>query len=278
MGHNGVCVSVLVDDTSYDKLAHEHGLALWVEAGGRRILFDTGQGPALETNARRMGAPIWKADHVVLSHGHYDHTGGLAPVIAQGDGAVVHHHPDATRTRYAVDNGSARSVGMPPAARAALDGLPPERRHRVTRPQELAEGVGLTGPAPRETPYEDTGGPFFYDPEGTRPDPLHDDLSLWAVSRKGLVLVLGCCHAGVVNTVHAALAASGQERLHAVVGGMHLFNASDERMTRTAQVLADSGVERVIPLHCTGKKAVANLRQALGNRVEAGKAGMVFDF
>lgn len=269
-------IRVLVDNEAADGLQAEHGLALWIAAGNRRILFDTGKGPALPGNAARLGTEWGEAEMLVLSHGHYDHTGAVPYVLAQAPAIHVHCHPSAVLPHYSVREGSARAIGMSGEARIALDRLPDGRLHWVGRPESLGPGLGLTGPIPRETPYEDTGGPFYLDPEGRRPDPIEDDLALWIDTPEGLVVCAGCCHAGVVNTLRYALRLSGSSRLRAVVGGFHLNAASERRLAQTAAALQALGPDMLVPCHCTGEQAFAVLRDALGAKVRPCRAGMTF--
>jgi 7,8-dihydropterin-6-yl-methyl-4-(beta-D-ribofuranosyl)aminobenzene 5'-phosphate synthase len=266
-------VTVLVDNEAGPGLAAEHGFSAWIEAAGRRILFDTGQGSAFAHNAERLGVDIGAADDLALSHGHYDHAGGLALALERARAVRVRFHPAATVDRYAIRAGTPKPIGMPEAASAALRGLPEERRCPVTAALELAPGIGLTGPIPRRTAYEDTGGPFFLDQAGLEPDPIEDDLALWIATGRGLVIVAGCCHAGLANTLHAALRASGASRVRAVIGGFHLLEASAERIERTARELGALAPDRVVACHCTGERAFRRLAAEPGLRVERGRSG-----
>jgi 7,8-dihydropterin-6-yl-methyl-4-(beta-D-ribofuranosyl)aminobenzene 5'-phosphate synthase len=164
-----LAITVVVDNAAPPHLASEHGFAAWIETPDRTILFDTGQGGALPRNIVALGLPSARAEALVLSHGHYDHTGGLPFALRAAPDAIVYAHPAVRRPRYAVREGPARSIGIPPAALEALERLPAARRPPVDRPIELAPGVGLTGPIPREVPGEDAGGPFFLDPERVVP-------------------------------------------------------------------------------------------------------------
>ena len=120
-------------------MAAEHGLSLWIEGSERPVLFDTGQGKALATNARRLGIDLGRAGTIVISHGHYDHTGGLPDVLGLATGARVVLHRDALTDRYSIDPARGpRQVGMPPGARGALESLPPERIARTLAALESA--------------------------------------------------------------------------------------------------------------------------------------------
>lgn len=128
-----------------------------------------------------------------------------------------------------------------------------------TAPVEVLPGIFLTGEIPRETGYEDVGGPFVLDESGTVPDPIADDQALFFGTAEGTVVLLGCAHAGVVNTLSHVLRLTNGDKIHAVLGGMHLVNASPERINRTMAALRDLGVRRLGPAHCTGDLATATM-------------------
>ena len=142
----------------------------------------------------------------------------------------------------------------------------------------LTDAIGLTGPIPRRTPYEDTGGPFFLDPDLRHPDPIEDDLALWIRTYEGLVVCVGCCHAGLINTLDHIRRLSGVSRIRAVIGGFHLVNADTQRLAQTVNVLADREVDRVVPCHCTGDPAIRALENALGDKTLRGAAGQTHRF
>lgn len=274
---SAITITVLVDNVAAEGLAFEHGFSAWLEIAGRRLLFDTGQGTALEGNADKLGIDLRTADMLVLSHGHYDHTGGLPLVIGRAPAVEIYAHPAVTGPRYAIRAGIAKTVAMPAAARAALEGRTAGVSW-VTGPLELTAGVGVTGPIPRITDYEDTGGPFFVDEEGRQADLIPDDLALWVRADAGLVVVVGCSHAGLVNTLHHALRLSGETRLHAVLGGFHLGEASETRLARTTGELRQLDPDLIVPCHCTGNVAAERLERTFGERVVRGSAGAVFRF
>jgi 7,8-dihydropterin-6-yl-methyl-4-(beta-D-ribofuranosyl)aminobenzene 5'-phosphate synthase len=271
-------IIVVVDNKAGEGLASEHGLSLWIETEGKRILFDTGQGPALESNARALGIDLSTADILVLSHGHYDHAGGIAYVIEQARDIDVYCHPAVVQPRYVIRDGKASPIGMPRGAGGALEQLPSVRLHWVLEPLMLTETVGVTGPVPRLTNYEDTGGPFYLNPEGARPDLIEDDLALWIQTGQGLVVCVGCAHAGLINTLHHIRDVTGGARVRAVIGGFHLLSASHERLTQSIVKLRLLEPDMLVPCHCTGESAVASLCDALGGRVSTGASGMTFLF
>jgi 7,8-dihydropterin-6-yl-methyl-4-(beta-D-ribofuranosyl)aminobenzene 5'-phosphate synthase len=119
-------ITILVDNKANDGLLAEHGFSVWVEVAGRRLMFDTGQGPALAGNPGKLGVALHAADTLVLSHGHYDHTGGVSLVIESAPSVHIFCHPAATTPRCSIHNGAARPIGMPESARSAPVGpFPP---------------------------------------------------------------------------------------------------------------------------------------------------------
>ncbi len=271
-------VTIVVNDTANEGLVAEHGLALYIETAGIRILFDTGQRGALKSNARVLGIDLAAVDVLVLSHGHYDHTGGIARISGQAPHLEVYCHPGIVQPRYAIREGKPRSIGMPGHALEALDRLPPERLHWIQEPLMLTETIGLTGPVPRVTGYEDTGGPFYLDPEGACPDLIEDDLALWIQTDEGLVVCMGCAHAGLVNTLHHIRDLNEGARIRAVVGGFHLLNAGPPRLQQTVEELKRLEPDILVPCHCTGKSAVALLCDAMGEHASPGVAGATYRF
>jgi 7,8-dihydropterin-6-yl-methyl-4-(beta-D-ribofuranosyl)aminobenzene 5'-phosphate synthase len=272
-------ITVLVDDATGDsRLRSEHGLSFWIEADGRKILFDTGQGQALEPNAQQVAVDLGQADAIVISHGHYDHTGGLLRALARSPKAVVYIHPLAFESKYTRGEESrSRAIGIPePVASALLEG-----DHSLTftrRPTQICAGVSVTGQIPRLAAYENASGPFFLDERFLREDLIADDQAVYIESHAGLVVVLGCAHSGVVNTLDYIAKLTGGNSVHAVFGGMHLAKASEERIEATCAALDRYRIGMVAPCHCTGKRAIARLRSWFGERVADCFAGAAFSF
>jgi 7,8-dihydropterin-6-yl-methyl-4-(beta-D-ribofuranosyl)aminobenzene 5'-phosphate synthase len=260
-------LTVLVQNTvNRRQLRAEHGLAFHLQTERHTLLFDTGQSDLLCHNALRLCLPLDAVDSVALSHGHYDHTGGLLAVCKWAPGAAFYLHPAAWTTRFACPpDEPARSVGMSETSRQTLR----EAGAAVvetTGPTEIFEGIFVTGAIPRETEFEDVGGPFFLDRQGTRPDPLTDDQALFFDTNEGLVVVLGCAHAGVVNTLRHIRQLAPDRPIHTVLGGMHLLNASEERIEQTVVALRELDVQQLAPAHCTGAGPTARLWQEFPER------------
>lgn len=274
---NSVRLTILVDNVAQNGCLGEHGFAMCIELGDRRILMDTGQGSALAANIQVLGLESVPFDDLVLSHGHYDHTGAVPWVLSHASGSQLWCHPGVVEPRYSIRNGEVRNISMPPASRRVLGNLPASRLRWSTGPVFLAPGVGLTGAIPRRTDFEDPGGSFFLDPHGHRPDPVEDDQALWIETDRGLVVCVGCCHAGLINTLSYVRDLSGGRSILAVVGGLHLGAAGPDRLERTVSLLRDFNPEMLLACHCTGEEAVSRLRSGLDCQVLTGYAGMRLD-
>ncbi len=272
-------VTVLVDNCvqGTDLLA-EHGLAFWIEIRGRHLLIDTGQGRVLSHNAQHLGIPLDRLDTVVLSHGHYDHTGGLHQVLQAAPQARVYAHPAVLGGKYGrKDDGTSSDIGMPSPSSAALR----ERGEELVWTEGSAEvggGLFATGEIPCRTDYEDTGGPFFTDGECQQADAILDDQAVFFESRLGTVVLLGCAHAGVINTLQYIRELTDARPIHTVIGGMHLVTASRNRMDRTIEDLRRLDVQRLGPAHCTGVAATAELWNAFPGRCFSCGVGLQIEF
>ncbi len=249
---------VLVENTvNASGLYGEQGLSFWLETPDTQILFDTGQSDLILRNAHMLGVPLETLDVIALSHGHYDHSGGLQAVLNIAPEAQVLMHPDAMKAKFSRrGEGQYRDISMPHLDEAAIRRGGHELLY-TGAPTVIRQGFYLTGPIPRATDFETTGGAFFQDVEGQRPDQLIDDQALFFEAPEGIVLILGCAHSGVVNTMHYVAELTRQNRFYCVMGGMHLKNATRNRLDETLQAFHDYDVQWIGLAHCTGTRAVA---------------------
>lgn len=253
-------LTILVENTAQGRgLLGEHGWSVHIKSKVGSLLFDTGQSGLLRHNASSLGIDLSTVQAVGLSHGHYDHAGGLGTVWEAAPCAKLYLHPAAGRAHHARNpDGSTRSVGMTGPMLDALRQHAAEV-HSSQGPVEIQPGFFLTGVIPRQTDFEDVGGAFVLDEGGEQPDPIADDQALFFETLDGVVVVLGCGHAGVINTLRHVRQLTGSRPLHAVLGGMHLLSASPERLNRTFKELRQLEVQRFGPAHCTGIESTVRL-------------------
>jgi len=244
----------------------EHGFACFIETPAGNILFDTGSGASLVRNAEVLGRDLASVRTVVLSHGHYDHTGGLVDLLGRTGPVDIVAHPGIFAERYWVGEHERRCIGLP-FSRARYESLG-ARFRLLSRFAPVAPGIYFSGEIPRVTPFE-AGDPHLMAPDDAGnlvADPFPDDAAILLETRRGPVLLLGCAHAGVVNTLQLMRAEAGYERFYAVLGGTHLAPASDEQFAGTVRALHSFRVERIGVSHCTGLPRAAQLHAEFGGR------------
>lgn len=290
------------DFCPYKGFRGEHGLSLHIEQGSTRLLFDTGQSAAFMANAETLGMPLDRLDAVVLSHGHYDHGGGLPALFADGRAAPSRFYAGRGfgDFRWAAEGGTLRDIGL---AGPALSDLH-KRATLVDTTLEIAEGlyllpcaemrsdaridprfragapaeIGSEGALGGAGPLGSTGapGPGVL-PETTRPDLFEDELSLVSVDNGALTIITGCAHRGILNIVEAARRAFPGKPVRAIVGGFHLGSWPDSALARIASDLAALGPAGLYPSHCTGLRGFAALDAALHGKVTWLSCGMTIE-
>ena len=255
----------------------EHGFSALIEPSeGDPLLFDTGQGLTLLHNARRMNKDLSLVKQVVISHGHYDHSGGLMPLLEQCGAKQVLGHPSLFRSRYRVkDTGECYPIAIPASreeletAGAAFD-LSKEFR-------AVAPGILLTGEVPRVTDFETGDQGLYCDCSGQELDSTPDDQSLVLETEKGLVLIFGCCHAGFVNTVEHVAYMTGRRDIYAVVGGTHLGFCSQQQLAMTIAAVRTIGIKKLAASHCTGFAASARLSREFPKEFQLAMVGYTLE-
>lgn len=265
-----VRLTVVVENRDGSGCTGAHGLAIWVESPGAVVLVDTGPDAGLlAANAARLGLDLARVDAVVLSHGHDDHSGGLPAVVEakRGRTLTVALHPDATRPRYSRRTGTPRSIGMPPSSLQALT-RPGVERLPTSLPACIVPGIWATGTIPRVH----LGAQERYlvlDPEGRHVDPLNDDQAVVIDTIQGLVVVCGCAHAGLANTLGMLAGIRPGSPIAALIGGLHLGSAGSDRILVIAENLLAQGIRTCACGHCTGTEAEGILGDRLGSRFTA---------
>lgn len=269
-------VRIVIDNEAHEGYAFEHGLSLLCEFEHEKLLFDTGAGNVFTENFAKTGEEAQKIHFLVLSHGHYDHTGGVGQFLSSGFSGTVFYGKGMEKRRYSIHSDRpVKELTIPCDAFEALEKIPEERRREITSFTRINEDFFLTGEI-AHTSFEDRGGPFFLDKEGRNKDELTDEIAL--LSSSG-VLIQGCCHAGIINTLSHCEKNVPHIPVRYIIGGLHLLYADEEKLAKTVQYLNNvKSLEKLILLHCTGKNAVEYLQKHLSCKVVTGKAGDTFTF
>ncbi|MBM3155933.1 MAG: MBL fold metallo-hydrolase [Chloroflexi bacterium] len=254
-----VHITTLSENTAQFGFLGEWGLSILVETESARVLLDTGLSISAVYNADLMGIDFSTIDAIVLSHAHGDHTGGLRDVLRRVRKQVpVIAHPDIWIPKYVVFGEMSRYAGMP-YMKEDLESL--GAVFNLTRkPFKISDDIMTTGEIEMTTDYETIDDRLFVK-KGNKmiPDLLADDLALIVKTDEGLLLITGCAHRGIINTVRQVQKLTGGEYIHTIIGGTHLMVASPERVEKTARELKELGLQRLGVSHCTGFNASAAL-------------------
>lgn len=262
------------------KIIGEHGFAAFIEKGKENYLFDTGQGLGLIKNAFLLKKDLRTVRKVFLSHGHRDHTSGLPSLLKICPNVEIFAHPDIFLKRFSIRDVEGKQVkspiGVKFSSREILKKGGRIELHKDLLP--IVEGIFLTGEVPRVVPFE-KGDPQLYRMEENRlvPDPVLDDQSLILKTNKGLVLLLGCAHSGLINILHHVRDKFPKDRIHAILGGMHLGFLDEDQKWESIGALQDFAFDRIGPCHCTGQKASAELFQAFPEKCFFNRVGSVLE-
>lgn len=249
-------------------LLGEHGLSFLISAYGKQILFDTGQGLTIQNNFKVLGLDWSGLDSVILSHGHRDHAGGLEDVLKSTGEVKVYVHPDIFRPKYTIEEGKEprpKKLAVNMKECELLDAEFILRKDKMT----IEENMILLGPVNRVKPSDDLYMHSRYIKDGSKfqVDPFTDEQVLVINTSEGLLLILGCTHNGLENTVDQVREIMGQERIYGIIGGLHLCDTDLQKLEELALWLKELGIEVLVCGHCTGFDAVTVLQKFLGEKV-----------
>jgi len=265
--------------TSIRNLLAEHGLSILIETDEANILLDAGSSISASHNADSLGIDLSKIDKIFLSHGHYDHTGGLRQILLKVKKEVeIIAHPDIWTAKHSRRQGQKDIYSGIPFQREELESLGANFT-LTTKPTKITDKIMTTGEVPMVTDFEEIEPNVFFVKEktGWRPDEILDDQALIINTEQGLVIILGCAHRGIINTLYHAQQITGVKPIHMVLGGCHLIRASRERVQSTISVLRELNVQKLGVSHCTGLRTAVMMAQEFGDEFFFNNAGTVIE-
>ena len=270
-------ITTLVENAvaqSGKKLIGEHGLSFYIETESNKILFDTGQNLAISNNAQVLGIDLSLIDTVILSHGHYDHTGGLKSLLECNRDFRLYAHPEVFGQKVKGAEDDYKYIGIPVEKNFLEEKGIEIKLDR--NPAQIAPGIMTTGEIPLENDFEELESVFYIKKENeVVADTLADDLALILDTDKGLTVLLGCSHRGVINTLNHVVRLTAKNRINAILGGLHLGKASDSKLSKIMDHLRGFGLEKIGVGHCTGTHAFVTLSNEFPNRVILNTVGNV---
>jgi Metal-dependent hydrolases of the beta-lactamase superfamily II len=246
-------VVCLVDNTPSPGYKAEHGISFFLESHCLRLLFDTGQsGDVLLENARTANIDFGWLGMIVLSHGHYDHAGGLMKALRRSGIIKLLAIEEAFDRKVKIEDGKVKDIGIPFTVKELWHHCDPMLKRE---PFMICDTIWTTGEIPRVTPFEKPDDRLLVEHKGAlMVDPIRDDQSLVVETADGLMLICGCCHSGIVNTLEHVKTTFGRYPV-TIVGGLHMEKADDERIARTIEAFRVAGVRKIVPGHCSGKRS-----------------------
>ncbi len=275
----GVKIICVVNDTALHgtNLRSEHGLSICIETDNGIVLYDTGQTEeVLVQNFSILNLKPQDISQIVLSHAHYDHTGGLEAILRENPECPIFAHNDIFRPRFSLKNGKYQSIGL---SEKLKERLLASNLNLSEKPVQILPDLWTTGEiVARSEPEGRSANHFISGKQGWLPDSYRDDLSLVVRSKEKLYVICGCCHAGLLNTLfHVAQNFNGP--IVSVIGGTHLLTADGLYLAHVMDVIN----EQFTPLefylnHCTGVHAYQIMEKTFGERVRLFPAGTVIDF
>lgn len=240
----------------------EHGFSALIEKDGNKLLLDTGQGLSLKGNADALMINLTDINQIALSHGHYDHTGGLPHVLFPPRGVEVIAHPDIFDSKYIEQDSGQGKIRPYIGIKFQREFLESSLGARFSFKKEFTEispGIFFSGEVPRVTDFE-LSDPMLQVKRGDDfiDDPLLDDSSLLIETDSGPVILTGCAHAGIVNVMKHFQKKSGHDKFHAVIGGTHLgFRGVGEQLEKSMDAFDEFGLDLIAVSHCTGNEPAA---------------------
>lgn len=269
---------LMENKTDRDGLVAEHGLSVYIEAHGRKILFDTGASELFVRNAEKLNVDLSLVEELVISHGHYDHTGGVPAFCEINKIAPIYVHENAFYENFSLNDKGERSMDSIPwndHERAEID----PRIIMTSGVKWLSEDIAVSGTVPIIDGYEPTA--TFYrilDDGSVIEDNMDHEQMLVIRQPEGLYVFSGCSHRGVIPAVRYAREIFGGEKVAVLVAGMHLYSADEEMRKKVVDQIIAEDIDVVMPVHCTGINAICDLKTALKDKCVVATTGTKYGY
>lgn len=254
-------------------LIGEHGLSLLIEADGKRILFDTGQTDAFLENAKKLKVDVRNVQTVVLSHGHYDHTGGMKALLRTGYQGDILVGKGFFNPKYKkLPDGNWKYNGISLTQEDTTANIIDEPCYKISENLMIFRGFEKRNDFEKPNPHF-----FIKREEEFVLDEFGDEICLGIKTQKGIILVAGCSHVGIINMVQTVKKETGI-KIRGIIGGTHLVEADERRLNETVEALKKEQLEFLAVSHCTGEQHMERLRREFGSRFIENITGNIMEF
>ena len=260
-------LTVLMEDRESSGFLTEHGLSLYIEDIDKNILFDTGQSGKFILNAKKMNIDLNKLDLIVLSHGHYDHTGGLEAILKIKNGIPIIAHPQVIDDKYSFKNGKITFIGMPVKKKWNFE--------FTKKFKQISKNIYFLGEIEKNYQLPETH--FFKDKVGKRHDEFNDDSALIIKNNDKISIICGCCHSGLINTIEAAKK-HFNDKIHNIVGGFHLKDPESKLVKDSVEYLRRIDPDFIGISHCTSEEVGELLKREFKGKTHIVKTGDIIYF
>lgn len=257
-------IAILITDIASNDFIAEHGLSIYIEHEEAKVLLDAGYTNNFIKNAQKLGINLDEVKNVVLSHGHWDHGNGLQ--YLQNKNLIC--HPEVFTKRYRNRDNEFNGLGL------TKDQIKEKYKLIETRePYHINENIVFLGEIPRKNTFEAQNTAYYK--EDKKPDFIKDDSAIAINTENGIVVITGCAHAGVCNTIEYSKRVFNSEKILAVIGGFHITGIGI-RLDLTINCFEKDNIKKIYPMHCTCFEAMAEFYRVFG--VKQLKSGDVLEF
>ncbi len=267
--------TVLVDNIPHENLSAEWGLSIFIEFGGKNILLDFGSTDLMFQNAKALGIDLTDVDIAVLSHAHFDHSGGMERFFEENKKAKLYCRSTKETCHAKKPFKKKRYNGVPKGVLGANAG----RVEVVCGKTQIADGVFLLDHSTKNLSKTGRKNHLYTEKNGRLyPDDFSHEQSLIFDTENGLVIFNSCCHSGAHIVINEAKAAFPHKKIKALIGGFHLFDSPEYRVIKLAKNIEETGIDLVCTGHCTGEKAYNILKEHLGSKCAHFHTGLILEF